>query len=172
MFSFLTPSNSQKLTALILFQIGSGIRYAFYWMLLQAHVYASAHKKCIDTTDIHQRSQTSYVHVYRPICNSLVSKGAQSGSLQVFADHARKNKPKTNACTIFTHHLSSRSDCSWCSDIRTWQTRLFRLWEKLEDTKSELHVWIKMAQVLGSLVKICDWHALTKPQITLMSLSA
>ena len=48
-------------------------------------------KKITDpTTDLDQRSQTSYVDP----CNGIVSHGAPIGGIQVFANHSRGNKRK------------------------------------------------------------------------------
>ena len=49
-------------------------------------------------TDIQGRSQTSYTAP----CYGVVSHGAQIGNLWVFADHACRNKLKTNMSRIFT----------------------------------------------------------------------
>ena len=51
-------------------------------------------------TDIHQRYQTSYTAP----CNGVVTHGAQFSGLQVFANHSRKNKRKTNVFMIFARH--------------------------------------------------------------------
>ena len=51
--------------------------------------------------DIHGRSQA----LYTAQCNGIVIHGAKIGGLQVFADHARRNKHKTNASTIFALRL-------------------------------------------------------------------
>ena len=41
-------------------------------------------------------------------------------------------------------------------DMRTWRTTVIWLREKPEDPKFEPHAGIKMAQVLGSPMHICD----------------
>ena len=56
----------------------------------------------IPTTDIHQRSQTSYTVP----SNGCASHGAQFGGPWVFADHTRKNKRKANAFTIFARRAA------------------------------------------------------------------
>ena len=109
----------------------------------------------IFTTDIHQRSQTSYTK----LCYGVFSHRVQLGGLRVSADHIRKIACKTNTYTIFARGaafcacLSSRSDCGTYPPD---EPRLFWLPEKPKDPQIQSHVGIKMAQVLGSLVYICD----------------
>ena len=52
-------------------------------------------------TDIHQRSQTSYIYLY----NGIVSHGAQFGrSLAFCQPNMQKKKRKTNAIMILAPH--------------------------------------------------------------------
>ena len=53
-------------------------------------------------TEMQGRSQTSYTSP----CNGVVSHGSQIGGLRVFADHARKNKSKAKASTIFSRSVA------------------------------------------------------------------
>ena len=109
------------------------------------------------STDIEERSQT----LYTAPCNGTLSHGAQIGGLCVLPPmHA---KTRNNASTIFTCHgvfhtcLSSRSDCSRCRwHYAPDQSRLFWFRENIKNPQFE-HARIKMAQVLGSPLYICDF---------------
>ena len=78
--------------------------------------------------------------VYPPPCNGVIGHGAQIRGLRVFADHAHRNKRKTNASTTFARRalfyacLSSRLDRSRCRWLYAPdEPRLFWLLEKPED---------------------------------------
>ena len=98
-------------------------------------------------------------NLYTAPCNGVVSHGAQIGGLRVFADHTRKNKPKTNASMItallrtvgrFTRVCPHAKTAVDADDIQTWWTTVFLITRKTQRPQFESHARIKMAQGLRS----------------------
>ena len=80
------------------------------------------------------RPQTSYT----ALCNGVVSHGAPTGGIGVFADHTRRNKRKQNASMIFTGCAAFHAYLSSCSSLGTYapdKSQLFWSWEKPEYPK-------------------------------------
>ena len=103
------------------------------------------------TTHKYHRSQFSYTTP----SNGVVSHGAKFRGLCIFAYHRRKNKCKTNPFMIFVRRFAlvlSFMQVTFAPD----EPQIFWLWEKPEDPPIQVNAGIQMAQVLGSLVYICD----------------
>ena len=92
-------------------------------------------------TDIHQRFQAFYT----TLCNGFISHEAQFGGCKVFADHACKNKCKSN--------VLSRSDRDRCSDIF-----FFDYEKKPEDHQIEPNTGIKMYVTGSGISGVYLWY--------------
>ena len=97
---------------------------------------------CALPTNIHQRYQAYYTTP----CTGIVSYGAKSGGLRVYADHTRTNKRKTNAfLSLFVFTLRPQyMQITHAPDK-----------QRKKDPQIQPHARIKMAQGLVSLVYIC-----------------
>ena len=131
------------------------IRYGIHLLLQMGDIIMQSWT-CMPVTDIHveKRSQNSYI----TLCNGVITHGAPIGGIQVllttYAEtNANKMRPRTLCCGALHTCLSSSSDSSRYTPD---ESRVFWLREKPEYPQLEPHVGIKMAQVLGSLVYICD----------------
>ena len=100
-----------------------------------------------------------------PIPPRVMAPSAMELQLRSLQTTHKGNKRKQNASTTFACHtafyacFSSRLDRSTYAPDESW---LFWSQEKPEYPKLEPHAGEKMAQVLGSLVYICDlaWNIL------------
>ena len=97
------------------------------------------------------------------LCNGVVSHGAQIGGIWGFADHTGRNTHKQNSFTIF---FAAFPVCLFSSSDRSTyapeESRLFWSWEKPKYPQFEPRAGIKVAQVLGSIVYICDINAISR----------
>ena len=109
-------------------------------------------------TDIHQRSQTFYLPRVMASSAMELNLGIFRFLLTTQVKTDIKLMRPQSLCVMrrFMRVLSSRSDCIRCSDIHTWRTKIFWLWVKTQRPQFEPHARIKMAQVLRSLVYVCD----------------
>ena len=105
------------------------------------------------STDIKGRSQNSYTGPWK----TVVSHGLKLGVFGFLLTTHAKQMYSQCSPTVWSFNgcVSSRSDRSRCKwHIGTWQTTVILITGKtwIEYPQFEPHAWIKMAQVLWSLV--------------------
>ena len=106
-----------------------------WWLLLLQRDPILNFTSLLTTTDMHQRSQTSYT----ALCNGFISHGDQFGVFGFLRTTYTKTDTKSNrpqslhVMRRFMCVLTSRSDCSRCSDIRSWRTAVILIWGKPKD---------------------------------------
>ena len=107
-------------------------------------------------TDIERRSRNSYTAP----CKCVVSHGALIGGIRVFADHTCGNEHKQNTSTTFVRrwrftHVYLHAQTA--IHMHLMNHGYFDCGKNPEYPQSEPHARIKMVQVVGSPVCICDY---------------
>ena len=104
------------------------------------------------------RCKKEIPELYTAPCNGIVSHGPSIGGILVFADHTRGNKRKQNASTIFARCAAFHTFIFTLrlQDICSWWITVILIAGKTRIPQLEPNTRIKMAQVLGSPIYICD----------------